>query len=211
MVALVTSLDDDELARTCEACPAWSLQDVLAHHVHYLGAVVAGQVPDAMYAALGGSDAEERAAAGTERDDWTQAGVEERRGRSVAELLAEWDEVVASMDERAAHTSLDLTMHLFDVRETLDDPTGQTSALVADALAGYYWFSLVPRLDAAGQSVTLTGTDLDLGLETAGAPIVAGRAYDLLRCVGGRRTRHEAIEIARAALASFIDEQRVPT
>ena len=46
-VDLLRTLDDDALGSTCAACPDWSIRDVVAHHVHYLGAcaeveVVAG-------------------------------------------------------------------------------------------------------------------------------------------------------------------------
>lgn len=36
-VALLASLSGDDLAQTCRACPAWSIQDVVAHHVHATG------------------------------------------------------------------------------------------------------------------------------------------------------------------------------
>ena len=96
------------------------------------------------------------------------------------------------VDESTAFITLDLTMHLFDIRETLGDHRGRTSALVVDSLEGYYWFNLVPRLAHAGLSVSLACSEPSLSLETDGAPTMYGCAYDVLRSLGGRRTRDQA-------------------
>lgn len=192
MADLVRSLDDATLARTCAACPEWTIRDVVAHHVHYLGGVADGSVPKAMQHALTG-DATMRPTAAAERDRWTQSGVDERRSRPFSAVLAEWDEVVATMPDHAAYALLDLTMHLADIRETLGDERGRQDPLVEEALAGYFHFSLLPRLagvdEAVGLHCTDTGAEL---LPDADAATVAGTAYELLRSVGGRRTRHEA-------------------
>ena len=126
-VDLVSPLDDGALQQTCSACPAWSIRDVVAHHVHFLGATVSHAVPPSVFEALVGADESIRERAGSERDVWTEAGVEARRHWPFVEVLTEWDRVVEMMSEDHASTALDLTMHLGDIGETLGvrtDPPG---------------------------------------------------------------------------------------
>ena len=191
-VDLLLTLDDDALESTCAACPDWSIRDVVAHHVHYLGACAAGGVPHEMQDALMGDD-ETRQLAAEARDAWTQAGVERRRGLPISSVLDEWDHVVATMPDHAALAVLDLTMHLFDIKETLGDDSDRESPLIGEALAGYYYFALSTQLAHTNASVALSCTDTGATLVTERqSAIVAGTAYDLLRAVGGRRSRLEA-------------------
>lgn len=193
--ALLATLDDAELDRTCQACPLWSIRDVVAHHVHYLGAVVADDVPREMYLALGGTESR-RVEAGRTRDEWTQAGVQTRRGRPLADVLVEWTAIVDTMAPSAAGSVLDLTMHLADIHETLGTGERPDQPLVDDALAGYVHFFLTPRLSNA-RALPLRLVCTDTGAELAGdgdgrGTKVRGSSYDLLRVVGGRRTRADA-------------------
>lgn len=194
-VDLLATLDDHALATTCVACPAWSIRDVIAHHVHYLGACATGSVPHQMQDALMADDAARRRAAWA-RDEWTEAGVRQRRALPMASLLLEWDDIVASMPDHAALAVLDLTMHLSDIKETLGDETDRTSPLIDEALAGYYYFALATQLAHVDTSVALRCTDRGTELVTdEHSAVVSGSAYDLLRTVGGRRSRDEADRI----------------
>ncbi len=111
-VELLASLSGDDLAQTCQACPAWSIQDVVAHHVHATGTHLNGGLPPVTYSAIVGDDEHERSVAAKERDDWAEAGVLARRGLPLAAVLAEWDDVVTAMDDRGAGMALDLVIHL---------------------------------------------------------------------------------------------------
>jgi uncharacterized protein (TIGR03083 family) len=191
-VDLLSRLDDDALDTTCLACPAWSIRDVIAHHVHYLGACATGGVPHSMQDALMGDDPA-RLSATEARDQWTEAGVQRRRELTMRSVLLEWDEIVASMPDHAALAVLDLTMHLADIKETLGDETDRTSPLIEEALAGYYHFALATQRSHVQTSVALHCTDSGTELVTdEGSAVVSGSAYDLLRAVGGRRSRHDA-------------------
>ena len=191
-VDLLLTLDDEALETTCTACPDWSIRDVVAHHVHYLGACADGGVPHAMQDALMGDD-DTRPLAAEARDAWTQDGVERRRGLAFESVLEEWDEVVATMPDHAALAVLDLTMHLFDIKETLGDDRDRTSPLIGEALAGYYYFALSTQLAHTEAGVGLSCTDTGATFVTEGqTAVVAGTAYDLLRAIGGRRSRLEA-------------------
>ena len=193
-VELVGGLTAEELNHTCRACPAWTIHDVFAHHIHFVGAFVAGSVPECVYTAMTGATAEERHQAGLDRDAWTQQGVNERNYHSIEGLVVEWDRIVEQMTDDHARSVLDLTMHLGDIRETLDDPTGRTSPLIDDALTTYHQRFLSPRLASVGLAVNITTADTDLTLisEDPDASVVSGPAYELLRTIGGRRSRSEA-------------------
>ncbi|MEJ7801367.1 MAG: maleylpyruvate isomerase N-terminal domain-containing protein, partial [Ilumatobacter sp.] len=45
MARVASRLDDEQLRVTCPSCPAWSNQDVIAHHIHFLGAMIDDDVP----------------------------------------------------------------------------------------------------------------------------------------------------------------------
>src|SRR4051794_19815368 len=70
---LVTPLSTDELTRVTPACPLWSVHDIVAH--------LAGSST----AFVGGQNEGEPAS-----PEWTAVQVEQRRGRTVAELAEEW-------------------------------------------------------------------------------------------------------------------------
>ena len=71
---LVTTATPAQLAAHPPATPDWTVHDVLAHLVGVTGDILGGVVD------------------GIGTDPWTQAQVDARRDRSVAELLAEWTE-----------------------------------------------------------------------------------------------------------------------
>jgi hypothetical protein len=191
-VALVASLSGDDLAQTCRACPAWSIQDVVAHHVHATGTHLNGGLPPVTYSAIVGGDEHERSVAAKERDDWTEAGVVARRGLPIAAVLAEWDDVVTGMDDRGAGMALDLVIHLDDIAETLGRPDPPSSPLRDSVLTGWYHAFVLPRLAGIRSTVDLLATDTGRRWGTGAAALVTGSSYDLLRTIASRRRRTEA-------------------
>ena len=195
MVRILADLDPAGLATTCPACPAWTVRDVVAHHVHVIGALAAGEFPAAAGQALTGHPAR-RGSAAAERDEWTDRGVAARASHTLDELLTEWDAVVLPTEARPlAIGRLDLTVHLADVMETFGDHRGPDTALVEPTLRQYYDLVAVVRCHEAGSVPVLrctdTGARLGAGLH---APEISGTAYELLRAIGGRRTRAQADE-----------------
>lgn len=75
VASLARAASPEQLDAVVPATPLWSAHDVLAHMVG-VGADVLAQRLD-----------------GVATDPWTAAQVEERRGRSSDDLLAEWDDV----------------------------------------------------------------------------------------------------------------------
>lgn len=192
MIRVAHMLDDEQLASTCPSCPAWSNQDVIAHHIHFLGAAIDDDVPREVVDAIGDGDEAARIAAGKVRDTWTQAGVEARRSRTLDELIVEWNERVAGMPPEVTPT-VDAVVHLGDVLEAVGERRGLDTVLVEDSLRFYYEMTLADRLAVDGAAVTLRCVDTSIRIGTAvGAPEISGTGYELLRAIAGRRTRAEA-------------------
>src|SRR5690349_21405776 len=86
----------DHLQRAVPACPAWTVQDVLAHHVGVITDAVSNgfsELGDPMRLLDQWRDPE----VAHDRDAMTARQVDERRGRSVDELLADWDRAAARL------------------------------------------------------------------------------------------------------------------
>ncbi|MGH9263944.1 MAG: maleylpyruvate isomerase family mycothiol-dependent enzyme [Acidimicrobiales bacterium] len=108
--------------RPVPACPGWAVRDVVAH--------LAGACADALAGRLDG----------VTTAAWADAQVDQRRERTIAELLEEWSTVAppleASADERLPSPLqtiwvLDVTAHEHDVRGALDRPGARdTEALL---------------------------------------------------------------------------------
>lgn len=123
--ALAQDLGDEQLASVVPACPAWTVHDVLAH--------LAGGASDAVNDRMDGAPSPE----------WTQRHVDERRDRSVAELLAEIreyeDPIVESVVDNPRPAFVwNIAVHHADLHEALGLPL----------LPERFW---VPLADAIGQ------------------------------------------------------------
>jgi uncharacterized protein (TIGR03083 family) len=111
VIALIRHLDEAAAERRVPACPDWTVRDLLSHMVGLGVDVLAGDEPD---------DHNAR---------WTQRQVEERRGRSVRDLVAEWESITEPMTvyfrERSTRPLGDLVIHEQDLRGALGVSGGQ--------------------------------------------------------------------------------------
>lgn len=176
LCALLAPLEDEQLATAVPGSPKWVVKDVLAHLV--------GVTADFCSGTLDG--------AGT--PPWTQAQVDSRRDKSVAELIEEWDKrsvgFEASMPEMGFFrmaSVYDVTMHTDDVREALGQALG-TSPTDAWVLDG-----IIHRADKRAEGVgtlTLRAGDREwtIGSGDPTATLTAPDEGELARVVGGRRT-----------------------
>ena len=175
MIDMGRSLSDEQAAMRVPACPLWSIKDVYAHQ--------AGVVADALAGRL----------EGVTTDPWTARQVEERKDRSLAEVLDEWESIVepfeAFLDSGAAppQVIIDQWSHEQDVRGALDRPGNrddERATFCVQALAGLRSESWEHApVEVVGDSGTWRfGT---------GAPQITLRAsdYDLARALLGRRSR----------------------
>lgn len=178
-VVLLRSLSADELQRPVLSCPGWTVLDVVAHSVGSATDVVTGNLEAVSTA------------------PWTAAQVEARRGRTLDELLAEWDEYIPALEEvldaRAMRGSslliVDLATHEQDIRGAVGRPGGRDSA-------GYrlswklYLRGLEYRIRQAELPALLLRSEEGESLAGAGEPAatVSAFAFELWRAVAGRRS-----------------------
>jgi uncharacterized protein (TIGR03083 family) len=180
VTALTASIDDATAEQLAPATPDWRVKDVLAHLVGVNADVVAGKIEGA----------------GT--DPWTEAQVAPRRGRSVAELLAEWDEVAPTLieiipaipDGPRGQLIFDAMTHEFDLRGALGQPGGRDT----DAAAiGFGWAADVVTFlrDGAGAGALCLRNEYGDHISGSGdvTATVAADRFELYRAMVGRRSR----------------------
>lgn len=182
LTALARKVDDAAMATAVPTCPEWRVKDVYGHLIGLVADVTAGNVDGA----------------GT--DEWTQKQVDERRDRSVAELVAEWDENGPGMEALldGAPPSVgerivgDLATHELDVYGAFDRDDARDSDAVALGFVRY--------ANALGDRVrekTLPPLRLKTpdGDVVAGDGIpeaeVAGSRFELFRALTGRRSAEQ--------------------
>lgn len=199
---LVRGLPAEQLATTVPGCPAWTVTDVVAH--------LAGTCSDVLEGNL----------EGVTTDPWTTAQVDARRGRSIVELVEEWNEAAPQVEAIAEHFPgrmgtqwvLDATTHEQDIRGAVGAPGARDSAGLAMALEfmiGGLGASVASRglppleVRADGVSWVVGGegaTDMQALVMGAEPPVQVGgsaevtveaSSFELFRALTGRRSRDQ--------------------
>jgi len=189
LIGIVRAASDMQLALPVPAAPEWRVRDVLAHVVGLAAALNAQDFPAA--------DDEGGTA-------WGARVLAARHGRSVEELIGEWDREAPTFEEGlrlfgyefGSHFFADLLVHVHDVQATLglpptDDPACLTAAL--DHYCGY----LHGLLADAGWGTVVVQADHARSLGSG--PVrahVAAPAYDVLRTVCARRSERQIRALA---------------
>jgi uncharacterized protein (TIGR03083 family) len=161
----ISDLVSDALAdRAVAATPLWTVHDVIAH--------LAGVVDDVVNSNL----------EGVTTDPWTAAQVERGSGKTVTQLLAEWDTAASVIErflsspagETARAAVVDIHTHETDLRTALGLPTELPEQFLS-------W---------VGPSMR---DSFDVAVVEAGLPAVAVVAtdFEMFRGRLGRRTRAE--------------------
>lgn len=166
----IAALERCQPAQVVPACPGWTVHDLLAHQVHQLHGALSGSFPiDDALAAIMSTDPRPRAAARERQDEWTRAGIDRLRGRSLSSLVDQWDALCEQSDPAVRGALVpDLVVHLFDLlgvvpsRELRDDP------MVEEALT--FWKGCAPGAHAVPEQ----------------------DAFELLRVLTGRRSKEQA-------------------
>ncbi|MGQ0824190.1 MAG: maleylpyruvate isomerase N-terminal domain-containing protein [Actinomycetota bacterium] len=160
------------------ATPEWRVREVLSHMIGVGADVMAGRLE------------------GVATDPWTAAQVDARRGRTLCELFAEWDEIGPQFEQAlggapevmSGQAVFDAITHEQDLRLALDEPGARESDAVGVAFdwgcAGRTTFEL-PAL----RFVTEAGEALG-GIGEAIATVTASR-FEIIRALTGRRTAAE--------------------
>lgn len=199
---LVRDLLAEQLATTVPGCPAWTVTDVVAHLAGTCSDVLAGNLE------------------GVTTDPWTTAQVEARRGRSIEELLEEWNTAAPQVEAIAEHFPgrvgtqwvLDATTHEHDIRGAVGVPGARDSAGIATSLefmVGGLGVSVatrgLPPLEVRADSVSwVVGgegeTDMQAVVMGAEPPVQVGgsaevtveaSSFELFRALTGRRSRDQ--------------------
>ncbi|HEV8556392.1 MAG TPA: maleylpyruvate isomerase family mycothiol-dependent enzyme [Actinophytocola sp.] len=179
IIDVARTLDADQLRTTVPACPRWTVHHLLAH----LAGVAADVVSDTL--------------AGAPSEDWSAVHVAARIGRSVDELIDEWETAGTGWEEiarQATHPSflirgpyLDAGVHEADFNAALGlpRPPAELTLAIAD--------TMVPRVaedfDDLGLFTIVTPERVfNLG---RGDAVASARVdtYEVTRAVLGRRSR----------------------
>jgi Mycothiol maleylpyruvate isomerase N-terminal domain len=182
-VETVFALPEASLHLRVAATPAWSVRDVLAHVVGLVADLNAQRFPAP-------DDDSGRA--------WTDGQVARGRGRSIRDVVSEWDREAPIFEEglrtfgyeMGSHFVADLHAHYQDVRGAIGEPAeadGLTVRVALDHYAGFMnqmlgdakWGTL--EIVAAGETERLGGA----GEHRAK---VSGPPFELLRSLAGRRS-----------------------
>jgi uncharacterized protein (TIGR03083 family) len=203
---LLAGLDEAALATHVPACPAWTVQDVIAHVTGVAAETVGGTYFS------GAADAWTDIQLAAARDAWTARQVQSRRGQPVEALLANWISSAAILEPMLAGTVppppgspawllsgpvADLAAHLHDVRGALRRP-GDRDAPVTGLGLRIYARWLGRRLDQAGRPALRLRTAGREWLEGSGRPAasLAADAFELFRALSGRRSLDQVRALA---------------
>lgn len=180
---LVRDLGDEQASRRVPACPDWTVHDVVAHLTGI-----------AVYATRGELE-------GVGSDEWTGRQVEERKGSSIGELLAEWDEAARQIDgaieyfPKAAASLFvgDTVTHEHDIRLPLERPGARDAPAIPLATDGYArWLGRrLKERETAAVKLRAEGREWVAGAGEPAIEVEAPSTFDLLRALTGRRTRAE--------------------
>ena len=180
---LMETLSDEELLREVPTCPGWKTRDVLAHLVGIATDTAAGKIE------------------GAGSDEYTSRQIDERKDRTVAEMIAEWEGQAAGFEEMldGIHPAIsggivgDLVTHEQDARGAVGRVGGRDGLAFDLALDSHVRFfgrrikeAKLPTLE-----VTAGADRWVAGKEEVSGSLGADR-FELLRGLTGRRT-HEQI------------------
>jgi len=184
-VTTVSALSEVELRVRVPATPAWSARDVLAHVIGLAADLNAQRFPSA-------------------DDDgtaWTARQVQRGRGRTLAELLGEWDLEAPTFEaglrafgyEFGSHFVADVHAHYQDVRGALNFAPDVDDLTVQVALDHYLGF-VDQLLTASGWGVldVVAGAEVRrLGVPGPHKARVRAEPFEVLRTVSARRSAHQ--------------------
>jgi uncharacterized protein (TIGR03083 family) len=117
---LLAGVTDEEAKAPVATCPGWSVHDVLAHLSGVCADVLSGNI------------------AGVATDPWTAAQVDARRDKTLADVLAEWNELAPQVESFANNFPgrvgeqfvTDGVTHEHDIRHALGRPGARDSGSV---------------------------------------------------------------------------------
>jgi uncharacterized protein (TIGR03083 family) len=218
VVALMEGNDPETMV---PACPEWSATDVVRH--------LAGLSSDISHDVFDGFASEE----------WTDQQIRDRADMTIDQVITEWnasidgagsilDDVASSDQPRLVPSALgmipttilgamaisDILHHEFDLRNAFGDSSGRDLIEVHVAAAGHVR-SLRSLFAAHGlPTLRVESTDSGQGWDVGrDEPVATVRAssFELMRSIGGRRTRDEILALEWDGDAEvFVDHMVLP-
>jgi uncharacterized protein (TIGR03083 family) len=194
---LLSGLSEEEANKDVPATPGWRIRDIASHLAGDAACVIVGDFPSVFFEALGDEQAVKTL------NVWTSGHIEQRANRTMAEILAEWDEsakTVSSMmrgdtpwpenvpwfADRVLLT--DLAVHQQDIFGALGIEKERESAQIKIAVSGYV-ATMAMRIGAAGApALEIRSGDKTwtVGGDEPSATVEASR-FELFRALSGRR------------------------
>jgi uncharacterized protein (TIGR03083 family) len=142
---------------------------------------------------------------GVATDAWTAAQVDARRGRSIADIVAEWQEtgpqsdaMVDAFGRTGEQLLVDLTSHEFDVRHALGRP-GPHDLPVWDVAADFavtmVFDGSVRRHGLGPMAVRAGARTWQVGGDGEPQATLAASAFELVRALTGRRSAAQVADM----------------
>ena len=174
LTALVSGLDEAQLATAVPACPGWSVADVIGH--------LAAIPEDALAGRLTGPPSVAE----------TAVQVDRFRGRPMARTLTGWTSMAPQFEEVVAAFEIwpaviDVASHEQDIRGAVGQPGARDTEVIRE-LAGWLVTGLRPPLP---MRVTFEDTQILIGPD--GEPVLGltTTRYEAFRWRMGRRSRSQ--------------------
>ena len=182
MSATLRDAGDASATTDVPACPGWTPKDVVAHLTGVCADILAGRLD------------------GVGTDPWTAVQVEERRSKTLEDVLTEWAEAGSQIEallpnfpEWAANQAVfDLLSHEHDIADALGLPAPDKVQAEGPALE-FAANALIARVEQlALPPLTVVSGDRKWSSSGAGeGATLTVDPVDLLRSVTGRRTADE--------------------
>jgi uncharacterized protein (TIGR03083 family) len=176
VVTLLADLPDEQIATNVPGTPKWNVRELASHLV--------GSPTDMLAGNLDGAGGEA----------WTQAQVDARRGRSIADLLEEWERAMSGLDGAIrggsvpAPVAFDVITHEQDLRGAIGAPQTPDPLAVRFVTAGFT--SRVDHVVAAAGLPPVEFRDPagNWCLGTPGGVSVEVSEFECFRALTGRRS-----------------------
>jgi uncharacterized protein (TIGR03083 family) len=181
--SLLADCTAEQAATVVPTCPAWDVHDVCAHLAGVSAALVARDSP------------------GADGQAWVDRHVSERAGRSVSELLHEWDAVgpafegiMRKVPRAFGGLIYDVIAHEHDIRGALGRPGAQDTDGVwasLDVLVSMVSADLAVHGPVPG-TLELHAGDREWTIGTGGPTVsLTASPWELMRLLGSRRSRRQ--------------------
>lgn len=203
IIEQVRDLDDESLARPVPATPGWTIKDVVAHLTGDAACVIRADFPREFFAAFGDPAAVEVLNA------WTAKMVDERRDRSLDEIIDEWDREAAVLTDMmrsgewpneipmfADRVMLtDLTVHQQDLNGALGIEAERDGVPIKLGVGGYIGVMGLRLQSDGGPTLRLVTPEKTwlAGVDEPAATVTATR-FEFFRALSGRRSWDQVLD-----------------